>query len=96
MCSYNSGGVVNHIHLPAARRIPLAVTKTAGLDRVACGRTREEGRHCRDKGDFIIAVLPESSNGRRASIRIYSPFVTVAAGARFASHRPCRLGIIRV
>ena len=54
MCSYNSGCVVNHIHLPAARRIPLAVSKTAGLDRVACGSTREEGRHCRDKGDFII------------------------------------------
>ena len=64
MCSYNSGCVVNHIHLPAAsrsralsveshrssrpnqcdaqtvsgrrsRRIPLAVTATAGLDRVA-------------------------------------------------------------
>ena len=96
MCSCNSGCVVNHIHLPAARRIPLAVTKTAGLDRVACARIREEGRHCRDKGDFIVAVLPESSNGRRASIRINSPFVTPAVGVRFASHWPCRLRIIRV
>ena len=59
-------------------------------------RTPEEGRHCRDKGDFIFAVLPESSNGRRASIRINSPFVTPAVGVRFASHWPCRLRIIRV
>ena len=79
-----------------SRPIPLGVTATTGLDRVACARAREEGRHCRDKGHFIIAVLSESSNGRRASICIYSPFVDTCPRCTVCFSPACRLRIIPV
>src|SRR5437667_6225624 len=42
-----------------------------GLDRVASVRARKEGRHCRDKGDFMI--MPAFRN--RAEVSAWFPSV---------------------